>query len=267
MKVTDWPTHFLDKNKKLQGGNTLQFPLQFSALFSCKIQQEFNTGGKLYDPYDKKYKNTFDINRNTEGWVEAVEKNCSYSKVIKFLNNKLGKKHNLLLFKKAVQQFNRDFIFNSNKDFTIRDLANQIKHNHSVKLKEFYSPMDFTVDINNEQINLKRNQLGIKLKTDFYDLKNPEKVIGNMKVNYFDDLYIDIEYANGEQFFAKDYIRQNLMLSLDSIYTEMTEYREAIIDLYECLIRALKPSFIDNPMLKKPNLNKKTINIDSYFKR
>lgn len=118
--------------------------------FYYRMWQEFNTGGTLYTPDDKRYKNTTDIIRNTEGWVYAVEQNCSYGKVIKFLNSALGRKHKLEPFKKLIKQFNRDFIFNTNKDFTIRDLANRIKHNHSLKLKEFYSPMNFNVTVNGQ---------------------------------------------------------------------------------------------------------------------
>ncbi|MEH7504071.1 hypothetical protein V7152_18990 [Neobacillus drentensis] len=236
--------------------------------FYCRIWQEFNLGGKLFGT-DKKYKNNRTINRQSNCWVELAEKDCSYSKVIRYFENQNEKE--LLDFRKKLFDFNKKFVSNRSKKFTIRSIANQMKHNHSLKLEDFYSPNDFTIDIKNhekhEKINLRKKQLGIDLKVDFYNLDQPDDTMGKIKVNYWDDLYIDIEYKSGEQFLAKDYMKENRRYSLDSIYKEMIEFGNGLIDLYENLLALIEPNISFNPMLpNKPIKKIRTVNLDKYFK-
>jgi hypothetical protein len=37
-------------------------------------------------------------------------------------------------------------------------------------------------------------------------------VLGNINMEYKDDLFVDIEYNSGEKFRAKDYIKTNLFI-------------------------------------------------------
>lgn len=231
--------------------------------FYYRIWTYFNKSGSLYS--SNKYKNSPDIIRNSKNWVEKSEKNCTYPKLIRFLTSQNDKE--LLTIKTKLDSFNCNYILNRNKDFTIRTLANQMKHNHSLKLKEFYNPYDYNVNINNKKINLRKQQLGINLNADFYDIENYNHTLGTIKMNYFDDLYIDIEYKNGESFLAKDYMEENKRFNLDDIYKEMIKYRDELLELYEIILNIIEQNLVLNPLLSNnPSKKIKTVNLDKYFK-
>ncbi|PHC29325.1 hypothetical protein COE95_18305 [Bacillus toyonensis] len=231
--------------------------------FFYRMWEPFNEGGKLIT--DRSLKNSHKIIRNTKGWVEIAEQNCSYSKVIRFLENQTNE--DLMNLKNELKIFKNKYIFNKSKYFTIRLLANQMKHNHSLKLEEFYSPFDYTVNINGDILNLRRQELGLKLHVDFYNKDFPDETLGKVKVNYWDDLYIDIEYKSGEKFIAKDYMKENKRYSLDNIYKEMIDYGNSLIELYEKLLHIVKSHLSFNPMIPdNPTKKNRTVNLDKYFK-
>ena len=235
--------------------------------FFYRIWNEFNQSGNLYISANKKYQNTRYISRTTGGWVEDSEKNCNYFKVLRYFENQSDEKAKK--FRNKLTSFNKFFVTSKSKPFTIRTLANQMKHNHSLKLQEFYSAYDYNVNFQDKKtINLRKNQLGMNLSTEFFYIHKPHKTLGKIKVEYWDDLYIDIEYYNGEKFIAKDYMKENQRYSLDSIYKEMIEFGNNLIDLYESIFELIESQITFNPLLNNKSTNKSVnpINLDKYFK-
>lgn len=230
--------------------------------FHFRIWEQYNPGGPLRTK-DKKYKNN--IARNTVDWVEQAEKKCSYDKVVNYLEQQTNPA--IVAFVAEIKQFEADYIFNPTKPFTVRTIANQMKHNHSLKLEEFHAPYDFNVDINGVKSSLKDNQMKMQMDVPFFEENNPSVPLGTMKVEMNDDLYVDVLYKNGDEFYAKDYLKESSRYTLNDIHQELIDYGNALIDLYEKLLLVIEPNLAQNPFL--PPAVKKTgkpINLDKYFK-
>ena len=87
-----------------------------------------------------------------------------------------------LKIKEEIEIFRDEYIFNENKKFTVRTIVNQVKHKHSLKVKELYEPYDFNVNINSTRINLREANLGANYTFKFFELTKPNKVIGNIDI-------------------------------------------------------------------------------------
>lgn len=230
--------------------------------FHFRIWEQYNPGGPLRTNDRRTHNN---ITRNTTDWVKEAEENCSYSKVVKYLEQLTDP--DVVAFIADLKQFRADYIFNQAKPFTVRNIANQMKHNHSLKLEEFHVLYDFNVDINGVKNSLKDNQLKMQVDVPFFEASNPSVPIGNMKVEMNDDLYVDVLYTNGDEFYAKDYLKENSRYTLNDIHQELIHYGNALIDLYEKLLLVIEPNLAQNPFLP-PAVKKKgkPINLDTYFK-
>lgn len=230
--------------------------------FHFRIWNQYNPGGPLRTN-DRKYQNN--ITRNTPNWVKEAEENCSYQKVVKYLERLTDSA--IVAFVAELKQFRADYIFNQTKPFTVRSIANQMKHNHSLKLEEFHASYDFNVAINGVTGNLKDNQLYMQMDVPFYTESNPSVTLGTMKVEMKDDLYVDVLYANGDEFYAKDYLKESSRYTLNDIHQELIDYGNALIDLYEKLLLVIEPNLVQNPFLP-PAVKRigKPINLDKYFK-
>ncbi len=228
--------------------------------FHYRIWKEYNTNGKYYNSRYHKG----DIIRNSQGWVEKVENSCSYIKVTKYLKDSNDPK--LKEFYKELTMFNDEFRFNSNKKVQIRAIANQLKHRHNIKLKEFHEPTKLTLNVNGNDINFEEKNLVPVIRSKFYD-KDTNLDCGEIVIRYEDDLNIDINYNSGEVFYGKDIINLQSLFSFDELLSEMVEYTNSIILLYEKLYDALKDNIQINPMTKEPKITKVTeYNLDNYFK-
>lgn len=230
--------------------------------FHFRIWEQYNLGGSLRTNDRKKQNN---ITRNATDWVKKAEKDCSYVKVATYLDQLIDP--NAVAFVAELKQFHSDYIFNQAKPFTVRTIANQMKHNHSLKLEEFHVPYDFNVETNGVKGNLKDNQWYMQMDVPFYEESNPSVTLGTMKVEMKDDLYVDVFYANGDEFYAKDYLKESSRYKLNDIHQELIDYGNALIDLYEKLLLVIEPNLAQSPFLP-PAVKRigKPINLDKYFK-
>ncbi|MEB2279653.1 hypothetical protein LAV73_06515 [Lysinibacillus xylanilyticus] len=232
--------------------------------FYFRIWESFNDGGNLRS---RELNNK--ISRNTKNWVFKAEKSCTYEKVMKYFENQGNPK--LTDLKKKFNSFEKNYIIKNRKNFTIRTLSNQMKHNHSLNFKEFYIQNDMNVNINGEVVNLKRNGIGLSHELIFAEANdsNTEAIeLGKMSVTYIDDLKIDIQYNNGEKFFADDYLRLNNQVSIDEVYSEAINYGNALKDLFDELFIELECLLQNNPYFPsqpKITTNRK-FNLDEHYK-
>lgn len=229
--------------------------------------KEFNKGGKYAHP-KRKAKN--DIVRNNGEWVEKVEDSCSYSDlVMKFL--KRSTDPNLNTIAHYYEDFNAKFRFNTKKRFTVRSIANQLKHKNNIKLKEFYDPYDFNMIVNEKELKLKELKLSekdlcVEIKQEFYDMETNIKH-GQIIARYIDDLEIDIEYNSGEKFFGKDLVNQRKLYSIDELLSEMENYFNSTIELYNNIYNVITNEIQRNPFMKEPHIrNTNEYNMDKFFK-
>ena len=164
------------------------------------------------------------------------------------------------------EAFNNDFRFSTSKRIVVREIANQLKHKHNIKLKEFYEPYTFNMVINGKELNLKENNLYSEIKVKFYDIKtNIEH--GHINAKYKDDFEVDIEYNAGEKFLGKDLINQRNLYAIDDLLSEMEDYFNNIIELYNQVYNVINDEIQSNPFMKAPTIRKTTeYNMDKFFK-
>lgn len=237
--------------------------------FFYRIWEKFNPGGSLYQQNGlnngkDRNRNPLTIIRNNDGWVELVEESCSLNKVLHYFSSQNNQA--LINLKQTFETFKNTNIFNSAKSFTVRIIANQIKHKHSLKVKEINKPFEFNVDTPQGKINLRDNQLGLLCTIPFFDEADPSSVLGNINMEYKDDLYIDIEYNSGEKFRAKDYIKNESLYSLDEIHNELISYTNDIIDLFDEVSKLIDPHLEFNPLLESAKFKSSSLNLDKFFK-
>lgn len=229
--------------------------------FYYRVWRHYNTDGKLRTKHPN-YQNKEDIVRNDEFWVQRAEEFCSPAKLLKFFK----KEHKYNHISKSLTQFYNSQIKYSDNTYSIRFLANQIKHNHSIIFKELYQKPSFNLNINNENIDLSNNLFPM-LTVDFYNLNNPDEIIGKQVLTYTEDLFLDIHYTNGDTFLAKDYINKNRMYSMDEVHDKLIKFHTALLELYEIIISDIQTTLSHNPWMNEPKITSTTdINMDKYFK-
>ena len=226
--------------------------------FYYRVWEYYNFRGKLRT--DKiKFQNKEDIRRNTQHWVIKAEECCSAEKLNRFFNSE--EEH--LQLKQKFSHFYRTQI-NYKNTSTIRKLANQIKHNHNINFKELQEKPSFKLKIN--EFDLPENK-SLMIGSEFYELGNPEKVLGKIEMKYTDDFYFDIHYKDGDSFYAKDYLNKDRIYSMDEVYDKLLDFHEGILDLYNCIIDDMKPKLQLNNLVNEPRTTSTNkINMDRYFK-
>ncbi|URZ03020.1 hypothetical protein [Clostridium felsineum] len=216
-----------------------------SIWFMDRIWQYYNDGGTLLKDYHKlrnrNGKDFVDIKRNIDGWVQLAEHNCEYGKIQKYLRAYHKKSEVLKELKKF---YNKYIKFSSGTKPNIRMLANQIKHNSSLKLKEFETKTTFNLKTDNPMANkiLKKNEnIIVKFNQVFYNKDAPEEK-GKITLSYDKDILVDIKYDNaeGEEFRGQDLLQ--IVFSIEEIENELNNYHNDIIELYYII----KESFMDN---------------------
>ncbi|GGG33865.1 hypothetical protein GCM10007425_30720 [Lysinibacillus alkalisoli] len=237
--------------------------------FYYRIWESYNLGGALRD---KKNKN--DITRNSNKWVATAEKRCDEKKVRKYLLNHTDTAIKSL--ESEIKDFKDNYIFNANKPFTIRTLANQMKHNNTIVFDELREKVEkFNVKIGDTTIDLKKENQSFCITNYATEQANPNEVVycivNNMNEtvdNFKNEYLVDINYINGEEFKAIDYLRLDTIVSLKDVYNEAIEYGNKLIDLYEEFYKVIAPNFDSLPTLSGPVTVNKVAesNIDEYFK-
>ncbi|MFJ8244760.1 hypothetical protein [Peribacillus asahii] len=221
--------------------------------------QEFNPNGRLYSN-----NNYTEVVRNNDGWIEIAEQNCSYNRVKRVLG--LHSEQNIVDFKNKLISFCDKYIYNKTNSIVIRDIANKIKHNHGLKIQELYVPHNLDIDLNGQKINLKDSKLGAKFNFEFYDEKT-RNVVGDIELNYIDDLEVNIKYKGGETFRGKDILREDISYSIEDLYKELVKFRDDILELYYNWYELAKSNIELNPFFKNNTIKKGTdFNLDKFFK-
>lgn len=219
-----------------------------SVWFMDRVWQYYNDDGGIYKKYHKFHnrngKYFVDIKRNEDGWVQIAEHNCEYGKIEYYLRA-YQKKSEVL--KKLKWFYNKYIQFKGGTKPNIRMLANQIKHNSSLKLKEFETKTTFNLNTDNPMVNkfLKSNEnIRIEFNQAFYNKDNPEEK-GKITLSYDKDILVDIKYYNakGEEFRGQDLLQ--VVFSIEEIENELNNYHNDIIELYNII----KDSFKDNILL------------------
>lgn len=231
--------------------------------FYYRIWESFNPSSQYQTEYLKN-----NIQRNTIGWVFEAEKACSGKKVIEYIKNQRSTNRELRAFYKELNAFTNRHIKTSNP-FSIRNLANQMKHNNSLIFEEFETPMTFKVTLNGKTYDLQKEGLKLELNQGFVSSYNPHEKKGEIRLSYSDKLSVDINYINGEQFNSLDYMRLNKTLSMDTVYANCDKFGNELLDLYQTLYNLLSPNFDLLPMLNdfpQVQTSENAINLDSYFK-
>lgn len=101
------------------------FDLLLQALwFFYRIWEYYNSTGSLRTSNLNNGKNY--IIRNSDCWVEKAEEKCNYKRLLEFL--KASSDPDLLSFANKLKTFYDSFVYNNSKKFTIRTLANNMKH-------------------------------------------------------------------------------------------------------------------------------------------
>lgn len=254
----------------IDSNNSFDLLLQVPWFF-YRMWNEFNINGNLYDAvkyYNKKDGNQCNIIRNSNDWVELARDNCSYKKVLKYLNKSPNIK--LKTIAKKLKKFNNEFIFNESKTFTIRSLSNDIKHKKSLKIKELYN-RDYDINFGDKKIPLKYlkdDNIGIKTFLEFYDTNNKEKkIIGRHNIEYIDDLYINIKYdIDGcEEFRSEDYINKTNYLSINELKKEVNDYCNEFCTLIKLIYNEIELNLKPSLVLERNPVETNSINLDKYF--
>jgi hypothetical protein len=232
--------------------------------FFYRMWKSYNKGGKYHNRRGTHY---IDVVRGASNWVEIAEVACSPDKVAWFLNN--SSDTSLKQLAEDYKKFRDEYIFNETKPFTVRTLTNSIKHNSSLKIKELREPWNLNLTAGERVINPKENNLGVEIKTNFF---KPEdigaKPLGEVRVNYTDDLYVDIEYSGGEVFYGKDYVRKGQVYSVEDLHKEAVAYYDNFIDLFEKVYSNINLQVFYSPIVTRDGFKNSTdsINLDKYFK-
>ena len=229
--------------------------------FLYRYWMGFNSKEKYSHLKDRQYS---DIIRNTDGWVEKVENSCEYKYLIKVLKDSSEPKIRVLA--KSFENFNNYFIFNRSKKVLIRKIANQLKHKHNIKLKEFSEPHNFNMIINGQRFNTEDKNFIPEIKVDFFDIET-ETIQGKIIVRYVDDLEVDIEYKSGEKFLGKNLVKPKNVYTIDEIFNEMEDYYNNIIDFYNQIYNIIKEDIHSNPFMPKPTIKESIeVNMDKFYK-
>lgn len=224
--------------------------------FFYRVWEFYNFEGELRN---HKLKNREDIHRNTEYWVQKAEESCSAEKLVNFFNSK----KELLHIKRKFDIFFKTQIRSTQNTFTIRRLANQLKHNHNINFTELHTKPSFNFKINGVD-SLNKN---VKIFADFYDVERPENVLGNIEILYSDDFYLNIHYKDGDSYYAKDYLNKDRMYSMDEVYDSLVDFHKEILNLYELIINDIKPKLQLNNLVNEPRITSTSkMNMDKFFK-
>lgn len=203
--------------------NSFDLLLQIPWMY-YRIWNEFNAGGTLRNG---QLRNRVDIVRNSPDWVLVAEQARDIKKVQAFLSSTGNG-----LFSEIDSFVNQYVDENvSGKAFTVRTLCNTLKHRHALQFFELYEPYEFTINIDNNPVNLRERGWGIDTHQEFYDKSNPTAALGQIKYHYDTDLSVDIEFYGGDTFRYEDCSEGSQLLAISDVYDECCLYYDALVDL------------------------------------
>ena len=218
------------------------------------------------DYIDKAYAKN--IKRNTENWVFQAEELCKEKYVKRYLKLKKSSNHDEIL--KLINDFKNEYIFNENKEDTIRTLCNYIKHKGNIQPEEIKDNINFKFTINNEVTAAGKVVLvpqtwkvpkNFKLSSSW---KAPKIVLNNEKEFSIDFIYNDNIDNFTDNFYGKDIIKRSF--SIDKIYCECVNYLKSfkpIYDLYIVILGEYLYRFLPQTETKSSS----SINLNELYQR
>lgn len=231
--------------------------------FFYRIWKEYNQNGSLVE---RKLKNRGEIVRNDSDWIAIAEASCEKKKVIKYFDTVQNS------LKQKIENFWNGYIENNTKPFTVRSLCNAMKHNHALAFEELYEPYEFKINIDGEIKNLRDEKMSVEFHQDIIDTTvSSHRKVGQVNYYYKDDLAVDIEYINGDEFKFKDCTHEGERLKITDVYKECCNYYDALVDLFEDIYNDIYPqiSLLESFVGKdgKPNIQSSgdKIDLNKYF--
>ncbi|WP_090677443.1 hypothetical protein [Paenibacillus tianmuensis] len=210
------------------------------------------------------------IRRNGSGWVKKAESLCKYEDVISKLTSM--KEQRVKEFLANLISFNNTYRVNASRSVNIRRIANDLKHNRNLRLSEFIIKSTLKLKINDDfEVNSKKllAEQGVYpvIEREIFDETAPDIVIAKVINTYMgDEQTTDIQYINGELFRGEDLYKNGRIYSIDEIHTELIEYHNQLILLFESLQKVMDEHVELNPQYKNINLKSTSYNMDQFFK-
>lgn len=205
------------------------------------------------------------IRRNDNEWVSKIAEKCRYSQLKDILQNSGDATQ--VDIGNGLQAFYTNFIINNTKLFTIRTLANHLKHNGSLQIKEFEEPLKFHVNINNPSIDM--SKIRTELTSEFFSEDAPEIPLGKIKIIAEEFALVDIEYNNSDRFKGEDYSYYEASHTLEAIHNACIEYLENYCDLLELIYDKIYKEIPASPFFDKSKITQNTniIDLNKWYKK
>jgi len=234
--------------------------------FLFRAWKSTNHNGFITRKYKRKVKKRNDVIRNKEGWVEKAESKCNTDDLIEHMKSLNITQVTDLADK--ITSFNNLFRFDNTRKVVIREIANKLKHKQNLKLEEFKPHTSLNLNINGHSGQLGDNH-SLILTNELFQFDDEEKeTTVKSKIEYNrGDVFVDLEYVNGELFRGKDLIYSSKYYTIDDIYDELVSYHNNIIDLYLEVQKVLNVNASFHPQFEKLTISRSTsYNMDMFFK-
>lgn len=204
------------------------------------------------------------IQRNSDNWVSAIAKECRANTVINELRGS-GMPEQIAVGN-AIKSFQDSFIFNDNKAFTIRKLANHLKHNGSMPITEFEEPIKFNLKAPK---GIDTSKLQAEFTAEFFEKSSPETSVGKIKIIADEYVSVDIEYYSGEKFNGKDYSYYHLSHSFKEIFDECVAFYDEFLNLLEVIYQNIYINIPTSIWFDKSTIKTvtSTIDLNKWYKK
>lgn len=228
--------------------------------FLYRIWEEksiFNTQKKTKD---KQKANK--ISRKNDAWVSDAEELCKYSYVKEyFKRNSTDDGEDLL---KLLDEFNKKFLINKDKPFTIRTLCNYIKHKGNIQPVELQEKINLSLKVNSEMVQSNI----IELPVNCLNISNLE-TIPVVEINRAENLIIDIKYNKNKEdsinnFWGKDILKKKY--TLDDVYKECIDYLIEFKPIYDKYLDILN-TYVVRIFIEPKKINNATINLNRLYQK
>ena len=147
-----------------------------------------------------------------------------------------------------------------------------MKHNHALTFEELYEPYEFKININGETKNLRDEKMSVEFHQDIVEnIQSTQRKVGQVNYYYKDDLAVDIEYINSDEFRFVDCTHEGQRLKIKDVYNECCNYYDALVDLFEDIYDDIYPqislleSFVDKDGKPNIQLSGDRIDLNKYF--
>ncbi|WP_460271279.1 hypothetical protein [Bacillus sp. NEAU-Y102] len=180
-----------------------------------------------------------DIQRGEDGWLDKVEGRCSWKRLsagIKKLEDA-----NMLRFLENLENFSANYLENVDKPFTIRQLANAIKHRGFIDLSEYQVGYGAKIETDKDTIpNYDKNDGYLRLDIDLHENGDMSTPTGKCTVWNMDNVRVEYEYDGDCVFPSSDLVGSKVYNS-ENIYIELCRFDKEIIKLFNEVRGIIEP--------------------------